>query len=78
MITSTFSGFQGILQELNKSYDIIKQVTNSLMKFHLAAVTQAKHGLTPETVVDGRYTHKDVSKVSSSELNCVLEKRSKG
>ena len=25
------------------------------------AASQAKHGLTPDTTVDGRYTHKDVS-----------------
>ncbi len=60
MLLWKYFAFQGILQELNKTYDIIKQVTQSLMKFHATAASQAKYGLTPETLVDGRYTHQEV------------------
>ena len=56
---------QSILQELNKNYEIIKQVTNSLTKFHQVAVQNAKEStpsgvLCENTLVDGRYTHQDV------------------
>ena len=67
---------KGILQELNQKYEIIKQVTHSLRKFHELATQQASVSagiaptvsgreakLAPETSVDGRYTHKDVSVV---------------
>ena len=56
--------FQGILHQLHTNCDIIKQVTNSLVKFHQVAYESAgRDGLRmgPDTLVDGRYTHKDVS-----------------
>ena len=54
---------QGILQELNKNSDIIKQVTASLIKFHQVAVSAIKDGMIePETLVDSRYSHRDVGR----------------
>jgi len=52
---------QSILQDLNKNYDIIKQVTNSLMKFHqmtcLSSLTTADGSIGS---IDSRYSHQDV------------------
>jgi len=56
-----YFGLQSILQDLNKNYDIIKQVTNSLMKFHQITCVSSLTG-TDSTVgsIDSRYTHQDV------------------
>ena len=51
-----------VINELNKSSDVIKLVTNSLVKCHRQAVAAVGDGqLTPATMVDGRYPHSDVS-----------------
>lgn len=56
---------QGVVNELNKSNDVIKLVTNSLVKCHKQAVSVVGDGqLKPVTMVDGRYPHSDVSSVS--------------
>ena len=56
------------MEELNKNFDIVKQVTNSLSKFHQMAVQVSKEkkgfGLHSETLVDSRYTHRDVSLIA--------------
>jgi len=55
--------FQSILQDLNKNYDIIKQVTHSLMKFHqITCSLPLSVGDTNvlSASVDSRYTHQDV------------------
>jgi len=55
---------QGILQELNKNYEIIKQVTNSLMKFHqLTATSSVPRDAGGDVALssDRRYSHQDVS-----------------
>jgi len=54
-------GLQSILQELNKNYDIIKQVTNSLMKFHqITCLSSLTVGDSVVGSIDSRYTHQDV------------------
>ena len=54
---------QGVIHELNKNCDVMKLVTNSLVKCHKQAVAGAGETtqLSPNTLVDGRYTHSDVS-----------------
>ena len=54
---------QGVIHELNKNCDVMKLVTNSLVKCHKQAVVAAGETsqLSPNTLVDGRYTHSDVS-----------------
>ena len=54
--------FQGILHDLNKNFDIIKLVTQSLVKCHKQAVVSVGDGqLDQNTLVDGRYPHSEVS-----------------
>ena len=56
--------FQGLPQELNRNHEIIKLVTQSLLKCHKMAVNAAEDGhLSAKTIVDGRwgYTHSEVS-----------------
>lgn len=65
MIENTINIFcaQGVIHELNKNYEVMKLVTNSLVKCHkqaLSMVGESSH-LTPNTLVDGRYSHLDVS-----------------
>lgn len=58
----TFDLLQGILHDLNKNYDIIKLVTQSLVKCHRQAVVGVGDGqLEHNTLVDGRYPHSEVS-----------------
>ncbi|ELT87807.1 hypothetical protein CAPTEDRAFT_215538 [Capitella teleta] len=67
---------KSILQELNKNYEIIKLVTNSLTKFHHCAVLHAKESneaLSENTFVDGRYTHQDFVSVHLSFLQFLLQ-----
>ena len=54
---------QGVIHELNKNCDVMKLVANSLVKCHKQAVAVAGDTcpLNPNTLVDGRYTHADVS-----------------
>ena len=67
MTTEEGDGFdlcrQGVIHELNKNCDVMKLVTNSLVKCHKQAVAGAGETtqLSPNTLVDGRYTHSDVS-----------------
>ena len=54
--------FQGILHELNKNHDVIKLVTQSLIKLHKQALVTAGDGqLGPDSIVDTRYPHSEVS-----------------
>ena len=47
---------------MNKNYDIIKLVTQSLVKCHRQAVVGVGDGqLDHNTLVDGRYPHSEVS-----------------
>jgi len=56
---------QSILQDLNKNYDIIKQVTNSLMKFHqITCLSSLAIGDGSTASIDSRYSHQDVCFVS--------------
>ena len=58
---STCVCVQCVIQELNKSSDAIKLVTNSLVKCHKMAVAAVGDGqLAQSTMVDGRYQHSDV------------------
>lgn len=65
---------KGNLQELNKSYDIIKLAVASLVNCHQQAVTAAGTGVLEEdTLVDGRYTHKEFVNIHLQFLAFVLE-----
>ena len=65
---------QGNLQELNKSYDIIKMAVSSLVNCHQQAVSVVGVGaLEEDTLVDGRYTHKEFVSVHLQFLAFVLE-----
>ena len=60
-------GLQSILQDLNKNYDIIKQVTNSLMKFHqMTCSSSLASGDGSVGSIDSRYSHQDVCLFLSS------------
>lgn len=51
---------KGILHELNKNHDVIKLVTQSLIKLHKQAQVTAGDGqLGPDSVVDTRYPHSE-------------------
>ena len=53
---------QSVINEINRSSDVIKLVTNSLVKCHKLAVAAVGDGqLKPSTMVDGKYPHSDVS-----------------
>lgn len=65
---------KGNLQELNKSYDIIKMAVSSLVNCHQQAVSVVGVGaLEEDTLVDGRYTHKEFVSVHLQFLAFVLE-----
>lgn len=75
---STYSSslyFQSILHDLNKNFDIIKLVTQSLVKCHKQAVTSVGDGqLDQNTLVDGRYPHVEVTvmaQLSSGLFSCI-------
>ncbi|XP_062568779.1 ubiquitin carboxyl-terminal hydrolase 24-like [Saccostrea cucullata] len=51
---------KGILHELNKNHDIIKLVTQSLIKLHKQAQATVGDGqLGPDSIVDARYPHSE-------------------
>ena len=61
--------FQGILHDLNKNHDVIKLVTQSLVKCHKQAMSNVGDGqLGPDTMVDGRYPHSEVNIAYMSSL----------
>ncbi|XP_077980970.1 ubiquitin carboxyl-terminal hydrolase 24-like [Glandiceps talaboti] len=60
IVKQTYHKEKGILHELNKSYEVVKLVTQSLVRSHKLAVNAASANdcpLSPDTVVDSRYTH---------------------
>ena len=58
---------QSLPQELNKTYDIIKLTTQSLMKCHKMAINAAgREGLSAHTIVDGKYSHNEVGTIHSN------------
>ncbi|XP_070563005.1 ubiquitin carboxyl-terminal hydrolase 24-like isoform X2 [Ptychodera flava] len=60
IVKQTYHKEKGILHELNKNYEVVKLVTQSLVRSHKMAVTAAgENPLTPDTVVDSRYTHRE-------------------
>lgn len=53
---------KSIIQDLKKNFEIVKLVTGSLIACHrLAAAVAGPGGLTGSTLVDGRYTYREVS-----------------
>ncbi|XP_064607447.1 ubiquitin carboxyl-terminal hydrolase 24-like isoform X2 [Liolophura sinensis] len=65
---------KGILHELNKNFDLIKLITNSLVKCHKTATTaQPGKLISPETIVDSRYTHADYVSTHLTFLQYVLQ-----
>ena len=65
---------QGILPELHKNHDIIKLTVTSLVNCHQLAVTAASPaGLEEDTLVDGRYTHKEFVNIHLRFLAFVLQ-----
>ena len=53
---------KSIIQDLKKKFEIVKLVTGSLIACHrLAAAVAGPGGLTGSTLVDGRYTYREVS-----------------
>lgn len=66
---------KGVIHELNKNCDVMKLVTNSLVKCHKQglAVTGDTNPLTPNTLVDGRYTHSDYMMTHLNFLQYVLQ-----
>jgi hypothetical protein len=56
------SFIKSIIQDLKKNFEIVKLVTGSLLACHrLAAAVAGPGGLTGLTLVDGRYTYREVS-----------------
>lgn len=54
--------FQATLSELNRSHEIVKLITASLAKCHALAVsTCGSNPPSPDTLIDGKYTHDHVS-----------------
>lgn len=52
---------KSIIQDLKKNFEIVKLVTGSLIACHrLAAAMAGPGGLTGSTLVDGRYTYREV------------------
>ncbi len=52
------------MAELQRQYELIRMTTTSLVKTHARAVQLCKQNqekLTGDTVVDGMYTHREVS-----------------
>ncbi|BFY99847.1 hypothetical protein BsWGS_02887 [Bradybaena similaris] len=65
---------KGVINELNKGSDVIKLVTNSLVKCHKQAVSSVGDGqLKPSTMVDGRYPHSDYMTTHLNFLRYVLQ-----
>ncbi|XP_070196439.1 ubiquitin carboxyl-terminal hydrolase 24-like isoform X2 [Littorina saxatilis] len=66
---------KGVIHELNKNCDVMKLVTNSLVKCHKQAVTVVGDTaqLTQATLVDGRYTHCDYMMTHLNFLQYVLQ-----
>lgn len=55
---------KSIIQDLKKNFEIVKLVTGSLLACHrLAAAVAGPGGLTGSTLVDGRYTYREVSAI---------------
>ena len=64
-----------MIGDLNKSQDVVKLATASLVKCHRQAVAAVGDGqLGPGTLVDGRYPHQDVSATGSclGQLLCCI------
>lgn len=52
---------KSIIQDLKKNFEIVKLVTGSLISCHrLAASVAGPGGLVGATLVDGRYTYREV------------------
>lgn len=52
---------KSIIQDLKKNFEIVKLVTGSLISCHrLAASVAGPGGLVGGTLVDGRYTYREV------------------
>ncbi|XP_059140581.1 ubiquitin carboxyl-terminal hydrolase 24-like isoform X2 [Physella acuta] len=65
---------KGIINELNKGSDVIKLVTNSLVKCHKHASSLVGDGqLKATTMVDGRYPHSDYISTHLNFLRYVLQ-----
>ncbi|KAH9492249.1 Ubiquitin carboxyl-terminal hydrolase 24 [Bulinus truncatus] len=63
-----------IINDLNKGSDVIKLVTNSLVKCHKQAASLVGDGqLKPTTMVDGRYPHSDYIATHLSFLQYILQ-----
>ncbi|XP_038074652.1 ubiquitin carboxyl-terminal hydrolase 24-like isoform X2 [Patiria miniata] len=63
---------KGLPQELNKSYDIIKLTTQSLLKYHKMAIAEGQP-LGPKVSIDGRYTHEEYLDVHLRFLAFILQ-----
>lgn len=58
-----FFSAKSIIQDLKKNFEIVKLVTGSLISCHrLAASVAGPGGLVGATLVDGRYTYREVLK----------------
>lgn len=61
---------KSIIQDLKKNFEIVKLVTGSLISCHrLAASVAGPGGLVGATLVDGRYTYREVL---NPEFLCLL------
>lgn len=64
VVVCLFFGFffaKSIIQDLKKNFEIVKLVTGSLISCHrLAASVAGPGGLIGATLVDGRYTYREV------------------
>lgn len=60
------------MQDLKKNFEIVKLVTGSLVACHRMALAVAgPGGLAGSTIVDGRYTHQDVSVAVLIYIICI-------
>ncbi|XP_052775472.1 ubiquitin carboxyl-terminal hydrolase 24-like isoform X3 [Mya arenaria] len=74
ILKHSFKQDKGILHDLNKNFDIIKLVTQSLVKCHKQAVASVGDGqLDHNTSVDGRYPHSEYVMSHLSFLQYVLQ-----
>ncbi|KAL3868453.1 hypothetical protein ACJMK2_041259 [Sinanodonta woodiana] len=75
ILKHSFKQDKGILHDLNKNCDIIKLVTQSLVKCHKQAITVAGETGTfgPDTLVDTRYPHSEYVNQHLSFLQYVLQ-----
>ncbi|XP_071800380.1 ubiquitin carboxyl-terminal hydrolase 24-like isoform X2 [Asterias amurensis] len=65
---------KGLPQELNRTYDIIKLTTQSLLKYHKMAVSSLEGiPLEPQTMMDGRYSHEEYVDVHLRFLAFILQ-----